>query len=387
MTDISSVSNMSTYQPSFVSLFRHDPEASAAAPGRVNLIGDHTDYNGGYVLPMILPHGTHVEGAVRPDLSVHVWSGNVDRWEARREFRLGSEKRGQGWLDYVQGVAVCLRAAGHTIPGMDLRINSELPLGAGLSSSASLLIALFRVMRDLLQVILSDRDIALLAHRAETDFVGAPVGIMDQMVCALGKPSAGFFLDTAKLSFEHVPLPTTAEWVVIHSGVHHSHASGSYHERRTECEAANAALGVHWLRDLEGGSQAEALSRINALPFPLNARARHVVMENERVLSGVAMLRQGNMRDFGTLMNTSHASLSDDFAVSVPETDLLVNLAQAEETVYGARLTGGGFGGSVVIAVKAGMGREVAHSVSDKYHRLSGRRGAVLLPLPTCGTT
>ncbi len=381
MTDISSVS---TAQPSFVSLFRRGPEASARAPGRVNLIGDHTDYSGGYVLPMILPRSTYVEAAVRPDLAVHVWSANVQPSEAHRDFTLGREKRGEDWLDYVQGVTASLRAAGHVVPGMDLRIYSELPLGAGLSSSASLLVALLRVMRDLLHLILSDRDIAILAHRAETDFVGAPVGIMDQMVCALGKPSAGFFLDTAKLHFEHVPLPTIAEWVVIHSGVHHSHASGSYHDRRRECEAANAGLAVHWLRDLEGTSQSEALSRINALPSPLDARARHVVMENERVLSGVAMLRQGKMHEFGTLMNKSHASLSGDFAVSVPETDLLVDLAQGEEDVYGARLTGGGFGGSVVIAVKTGMGRQVARRVADRYYDGSGRLGAVLLPLPTC---
>jgi galactokinase len=382
MANPSTVVRHSVAHPSFVALFQRLPEAAAEAPGRVNLLGDHTDYNGGYVLPMVLPHTTHVEIASRRDRTVHVWSGNVEGPQAHREFSLGQERRGQGWLDYVQAVMSLLRSGGHDIPGMDMRICSEVPLGAGLSSSASLLVAVLRAVRSLLALDLTDVALAKLAHRAETEFVGAPVGIMDQMVCALGRPGFAFFLDAATLQYDHIRLPVQAEWVVIHSGVHHSHATGSYQDRRRECEAASALLGLRWMRDLEGAGRQAVLSRIAELPPPLDARARHVVTENERVLMAMELLEQGNMQGFGALMDASHISLRHDFAVSVPETDLLVDLARAEEGCFGARLTGGGFGGSVVIAVEAGTGAHLAAHVAAEYRAHSGREGSVLLPVP-----
>jgi galactokinase len=372
------VHNVAAY-PDFTQLFGRLPDATAYAPGRVNLMGDHTDYNGGYVLPMVLPQETHVDAALRPDRTMHVWSGNVDPAQARREYRLGEERRVGDWLDYVQAATAVLARAGHALSGMDMRIVSSVPLGAGLSSSASLLVALLRALRNALRLDLSDDDVAQLAHRAETEFVGAPVGIMDQMVCALGRPGCAFFLDTATLAYEHVPLPSSAEWIVIHSGVRHNHQTGSYQQRRRECDAACALLGLHSMRDLEGAGRQAVLSRIAELPPPLDARARHVVTENERVLMGVEMLQQVNMRGFGALMNASHESLRHDYAVSVPETDLLVELAQAEDGVYGARLTGGGFGGSVVIAAEAGAGGEIAARVVEQYRGHCGREADVLL--------
>ena len=371
-------------QPTFAALFQRLPESTAEAPGRVNLMGDHTDYNGGYVLPMILPHTTHVEIAARPDRTMHVWSANVEGSQAHREFQLGQEQRGQAWLDYIQAVTSLLQRDGHDLPGMDVRICSEVPLGAGLSSSASLLVAVLRAIRNLVALDLPDVVIARLAHRAETEFVGAPVGMMDQMVCALGQSGFAFFLDTATMQYEHVPLPGHAEWVVIHSGVHHSHATGSYQDRRRECESACALLGLRWMRDLEGCGRQAVLSQIAELPPPLDARARHVVTENERVLSAVEMLEQGNMAGLGVLMDASHASLRHDFAVSVPETDLLVDLAKAEKGCYGARLTGGGFGGSVVIAVEAGRGADLAARVASEYRAHSGHEPSILLPVAAC---
>lgn len=384
MTNPSTVVRHNVAQPSFAALFQRLPESSAEAPGRVNLMGDHTDYNGGYVLPMILPYTTHVEVASRPDRTMHVWSANIAGSQAHREFHLGQEQRGQDWLDYVQAVTSLLRRDGHELPGMDMRICSEVPLGAGLSSSASLLVAVLRAIRSLLALDLSDIAIARVAHCGETEFVGAPVGIMDQMVCALGRPGCAFFLDTATLQYDHIALPAQAEWVVIHSGLHHSHATGSYQGRRRECEAASALLGLHWMRDLERAGRQAVLSRIDELPPPLDARARHVVTENERVLTAVEMLEQGKMAGFGGLMNASHASLRHDFAVSVPETDLLVDLAQAEDACYGARLTGGGFGGSVVIAAEAGTGADLASHVAGEYRAHSGREPSILLPVPSC---
>jgi galactokinase len=202
------------------------------------------------------------------------------------------------------------------------------------------------------------------------------------MVCALGRPASAFFLDTATLDYEHVALPKELGWVVVHSGVSHSHASGSYQARRRECEAASSLLGVRWMRDLEGTGRQTVLSRIDELPVPLNGRARHVVTETDRVLAAVGMLKSGNLHALGVLMNESHVSLRDDFEVSVPETDLLVDLAQDAPGVYGARLTGGGFGGSVVAAVEYGVARDLASELVTRYQTQSGRVGTVLLPVP-----
>jgi galactokinase len=365
---------------SFVSLFQRPPDAAASAPGRVNLIGDHTDYNGGYVLPMVLPQHTSIELATRDDRTVRAWSAAVESGDALVEYQIGHEQPHRHWSDYVMAVTAVLVRDHHHLPGLDLRLTTSVPLGAGLSSSASLLVALLRALATAVPLGLSDLDVARIAHRAETEFVGAPVGIMDQMVCALGRPGWAFFLDTATSAYEHVALPPDLDWVVLHSGVHHSHATGSYQSRRQECEAASRLLGVRWIRDFEGTGRQAVLSQINELPPPLDSRVRHVVTENERVLAAVDLLKAGNVPAFGTLMNASHASLRDDFAVSVPETDLLVRLAQAEAAVYGARLTGGGFGGSVVVAVRQGMGREVAWRLETQYRTHSGRSAMVLLP-------
>jgi len=344
-------------------------------------MGDHTDYNGGYVLPMVLPQENCVELAFRQDDAAHVWSGSLDANQAHREYHLGEEQPHHDWLDYVQAVTALLRQQGHQLPGFDMRVVSSVPLGAGLSSSASLLVACLRAFRTALHAELSDEAVARLAFRAETEFVGAPVGIMDQMVCALGRTGSALFLDTTTLDYEHVPLPQSMEWIVIHSGVRHSHVTGSYQERRRECEAASALLGLHSLRDLQGAGRQSVLSLIEELPVPLNARARHVVTENERVLTGMDMLEHANIKGFGALMDASHVSLRNDYAVSVPETDLLVDLAHAEELVYGARLTGGGFGGSVVIAVQNGSGKDIATQIVSSYQEHSGRQGTILLPL------
>jgi galactokinase len=365
--------------PSFASLFHRSPDAAAAAPGRVNLIGDHTDYNGGYVLPMVLPQQTSIEVALRSDRTVRVWSGDVEAGDGMAEYRLGDEHPRKQWIDYVMAVTAVLGRDHRVLPGLDLRLTTRVPLGAGLSSSASLLVALLRALSTVVPLNLSDLDVARIAHCAETEFVGAPVGIMDQMVCSLGRPGFAFFLDTARLEYEHVAIPSSLEWVVIHSGVHHNHATGLYGVRRRECEEASRLLGAHRLRDLEGEDRQSLLSQIQDLPPPLDARARHVVTENERVLAGVDALKAGSLAGFGKLMYASHASLAHDFAVSVPDTDLLVELAQAQPAVFGARLTGGGFGGSVVIAVEEGMAQDVAAQLANRY-RTSGRAGMVLLP-------
>jgi galactokinase len=345
----------------------------AAAPGRVNLIGEHTDYNGGFVLPTVIPQQTRVELVTRDDFEVLVRSTAA----SPGSFTLGHEHRRGDWLDYVQGVTWALLDNGHALPrGFELSIVSDVPLGAGLSSSAALEVAVLRALRAQFELQLDDVALAKLGQRAENEFVGARSGIMDQMAASLAEEGSALFLDTRTLEFRKVPLPVEAELVVINSGVSHAIAGGGYNTRRAECEEAARLLGAPQLRDVTPSD----LARAAELPEPLNRRARHVVTEDDRVLRAVDALQDSDVTELGRLFNASHASMRDDFEVSVPEVDLLVELAQAEPCVYGARLTGGGFGGSVVILSHAGQARDVAGRLADAYARGSGARPSILVP-------
>jgi galactokinase len=348
--------------------------ARAAAPGRVNLIGEHTDYNGGFVLPTAIPQQTRVELTPRSDPAVHVTSANTS---TIGEYLVGEEEQRGDWLDYVQGLTWALRVHGFTeISGFDLSISSDVPLGAGLSSSASLEVAVLRAMRQAFQLELDDVTLARVGQQAENDFVGARCGIMDQMAANLADGTTALFLDTRSLEYRRVPLPTDADLVVIHSGVSHEISGGDYNTRRAECEEAARELGVPQLRDLTR----DDLPRIEALPEPLGRRARHVLTEDERVLEAVAALEGGDLQRLGELFHASHVSMRDDFEVSVPDVDLLVELAEADPDVYGARLTGGGFGGSVVVLARSGHGREVGERASRVYAERSRRTPTLLVP-------
>ncbi|WP_437328926.1 galactokinase [Sorangium sp. So ce381] len=363
----------------FEVVFGRPAKVLGEAPGRVNLIGEHTDYSGGYVLPTAIPQKTRVELAPRDDRLIQVATANVDGG-AQLSFRAGEEARRGLWLDYVQGITAVLRSRGASIPGFDARIESTVPLGSGLSSSASLLVALARALRTMLGLSIDDVEIARIAHAAEHDFVGAPVGTMDQMAASLADESTALFIDTRTLAFERIPLPAEAELLVIDSGVAHQHASGDYKTRRAECERAAAALGVPQLRDVD----ATVEPRIASLPSPLDRRARHVVTENARVLAAVAALRAGDLGRLGELFDASHRSMRDDFEVSVPAVDDLVESARAQPDVFGARLTGGGFGGAIVALVKRGRAASVGRAVVEAYARTPNRRARVLVggPVP-----
>ncbi|QRK04703.1 galactokinase [Archangium violaceum] len=360
----------------FEVLFGHPARVVARAPGRVNLIGEHTDYNGGFVLPMAIPQYTQVELRPRGDRTVRAFSVNVGGQAGVQEFVLGQETPGRGWLDYVQGVTLVLRREGFTFEGFDVRITSQVPVGSGLSSSAALGVCLLRGLREAFSLPLEDVRLAVLGQKVENDFVGAPVGVMDPMACHLADGGAALFLDTRSLGHERVPLPTGVEPVVINSGVAHNHAAGDYRTRRAECERAAELLGVPQLRDL---TEAD-LPRLAALPEPLGRRARHVLTENARVLATVEALRTGDIAALGPLMYASHASQRDDYQVSVPEIDLLVELALNERDVLGARLTGGGFGGSIVALARTGTGATVAQRIAQAYSKRSGRTATVLVP-------
>ena len=292
------------------------------------------------------------------------------------EYPLGAETPGRGWLDYVQGVTRLLREAQQPIGGFEARISSTVPIGSGLSSSAALEISLMRALEAAFGLRLDPIQRALIGRRTENEFVGAQTGIMDQMAVSLCEPGVALFLDTRSLEYQQVPLPRQADLVVINSGVAHNHSRGDYNTRRGECEQACRLLGVAQLRDLA----ASDLDRVNALPEPLDRRARHVVTEDDRVLAAVEAMRQGDPARLGELFYQSHASMRDDYVVSVPEIDLMVELARHDRDVYGARLTGGGFGGSVVMLTRLGSGRVIAERIAAEYARRSGQRPSVLVP-------
>ena len=340
----------------------------ASAPGRVNLIGEHTDYNDGFVLPMTLPLETSVV--------IERGHGDVVEVESRERgqarFRLGEEEPTGEWIDYVAGATALLRARGLALGSMRIAIRSELPLGSGLSSSASLLVALLRGLRASFELSIDDVPIARLARAIENDFVGARVGIMDPLVVSVGTSGTALFVDTRSLAFEHVPLPRRVSFVVIDSGVAHRISAGGYNRRREECEEAARLLAVASLRDADP----DALER---LPDVLRRRVRHVVAENARVLEAREALLRDDAERLGELFHQSHASLRDDFEVSIPEVDRLVVIAEEEPDVFGARITGGGFGGAIVAAVRPGS-ESTATTIAARYARETGQRADVLLP-------
>jgi galactokinase len=357
----------------FRSRFHRAPDAVASAPGRVNLIGEHTDYNGGAVLPTVIPQRTTVWLGRRDDRRIVVHTTFED---AQAAWVLGTEARRGDCFDYVQGCTWALAEAGFDVPGCDVAIASTVPAGGGLSSSAALEVALLRALRELAWLPVDDVALARLAHRAESAFVGARVGLMDQMAVSLADDATALYLDTSTLAFERIPLPRRAELAIVDSGVRHALVAGDYNVRRAECERAAALLGVDRLCALGQ----DALPRIGRLPPPLDRRARHVVSEHARVGAAVDALRTDDVERLGQLFLASHASQRDDYAVSVPEVDCLVELAWTEAAVYGARLTGGGFGGSVVMLVERGHAADVATRVVDRYRAATGREPRVVVP-------
>jgi galactokinase len=367
-----------TVADDFVKSYGAPPRVFAEAPGRVNLIGEHTDYSGGFVLPAAIPLQCRVALSPRADELVRLYSVDRPR-DGVRTYELGQEARRRNWTDYVQGLTHVLREEGHRgLKGFDLAVASEVPIGAGLASSAALEISVLRALRETFELEIDDVDFARIGRRAENEFVGAPVGIMDQMAASLAPGGAALFLDTRSLQSERVPIPPDGEIAVVDSGVRHDHATGGYRERRAECDEAARLLGVPQLRDLLGRDPAEVA---RALPEPLGRRARHVLEENARVLETVAAFRQGDLSRAGALIRESHRSLARDFEVSTPELDLLVEIASAGSGVFGARMTGGGFGGSVLLLVRRGQGRVAADAVVAEYRRRSGRNAVVRLPV------
>ena len=345
----------------------HADVVVAEAPGRVNLLGEHTDYNDGYVLPVAIAQTTRVTMRRSGDAGCTLHAAALG--ETAR-FTLDAPPPAQ-FARYVWGCLVEARAAGIEVPPLLIEVDSTVPMGVGLSSSAALEVATLRALRALLHAPLDDVRIAQLAQRAEIEHAGVRCGIMDQMAASLASTDRALVLDTRTLERRFVPLPPHSAVLVLDSGIARTLAGSGYNQRRAECEQAARLLGVPALRDARDDAA------IAALPEPLSRRARHVVSENRRVLRAVQGCDAG---EFGALMNASHASLRDDYEVSVPALDRLVSLLQAHPAVYGARLTGAGFGGACVALAQPEALQDVAGSVLRSYAG-EGNAGRVLVPM------
>jgi galactokinase len=366
--------------------FGGSPEGVWRAPGRVNFIGEHTDYNEGFALPFAIPAGVYVAGAARDDgllaLSSRQQGGAVVT------VPLGALAPGQarlvGWAAYPAGMAWALRSAGHRVGGASLAIDADLAAGAGLSSSAALECAAGLALASLYRLGVPRPELAALGRRAENDFVGVPTGLMDQLAVLLGQAGHALLLDCRSGAVAPVPLDAAAAGLallVIDTRAHHELTDGGYAARRRSCEDAARALGVRSLRDVA------SVGEVGRLSDPvLRRRARHVVSENRRVLDTVELLRGGQLGRVGPLLTASHASLRDDFEVSWPEADAAVEAAIGAGA-QGARMTGGGFGGSVIVLAPAGAAAGVADAVASAFARRGWRAPATMSTQPSPGAS
>ncbi|WP_407570509.1 galactokinase [Deinococcus altitudinis] len=341
----------------FESVFGQPPEVTGRAPGRVNLLGEHTDYQGGFVLPAAIPQQATVCIRRGGGDAHHLHSANLNR-----TLTVPLGEAGTDFAPYLTGSAAL---AGVT-DALDIWVWSDVPSG-GLSSSAALELATLRALRELYGLPLDDVQLALIGQKVEHEYVGVMCGIMDQMASSLADTSHMLFLDTRTLERRKLPMPAGTQILVLDSGVPRRLAESGYNERRAQVEEASRLLGVPQLRDVTD------LASLDVLPELLRQRARHVVSENARVLEAL----NADAPHFGLLMNASHASLRDDYGVSHPQVDVLVALLQAHPEVYGARMTGAGFGGAVVALVKSELAPQVASDVLAKY---TGAEGRMVVP-------
>lgn len=351
-----------------------------AAPGRVNIIGEHTDYNDGLSLPIAIPQRVLCTLTARQDATIRVASQqHGQEWIRLPLDRLADSDIG-GWARYPLGVAHEFLKRGHNIGGMDLRLDGNVPVGAGLSSSAAVECAVAVAIRDTFAPGVSDFELIDITHRAENDFVGAPTGVLDQSASMLCTAGHALILDAATGVHAHVPFDLAAarlELVVIDTGTPHDHATGEYATRRRQCEEAAHLLGVHSLGTLTDASAVDLLTD----PV-LRARARHVVTENARVREVVAILRAGgDPRSIGPILTRGHTSLSEDLAVSTAQLDAAAASAR-DAGAYGARMTGGGFGGSVIALADAGSSAQIGKAVAQRFsaHGWTGPQFFVVEP-------
>lgn len=346
----------------FEETFGARPDLVVRAPGRVNIIGEHTDYNDGFVLPMAIDRAIWV--ALRPRTDGRVLVHSLQQAEPA-DFMLDSiVHSGAGWSEYVKGMAAMLQQAGYDLTGWEGVLSSDVPVGSGLSSSAALEMATGAAFANVSGFPFDGVEMAQLGQKTENEWVGANTGIMDQMISANGKEGYTLFIDCRDLSTEAAPLPAGTAVIVMDTMTRHSHTESGYNDRRASCEHAATHFGVSHLRDV---SQEAFMARAGELDDVTRRRARHVITENQRVLDAMVAMRTGDAVALGALMNASHASLRDDFEVTNDELDIMARIAQAQPGCYGARMTGGGFGGCAVALVEADQAVAIAKDVARAY--------------------
>lgn len=326
----------------FESVFGQKPRISGFTPGRVNLIGEHTDYNGGMVLPTALSLGVSMALSPRSDNVIKIWSDKFDEIAERKITDIAVDH----WSDYIVGALIMANTQGYLKGGADIAIETTLPFGAGISSSAAVTVGILKLARDFAQAKTSDKDIAVFARRVENEFIGMPCGIMDQMAVAIARPGQALALNTETLDYDLVDLPQDYHMAVIHSGQFRQLNEGRYKIRKEECDAIKAALGhdnICQISDTEFGT-------LDTLPQHLQRRARHCMTEHRRTVEAIKCLRDNDIQRIGELMNESHISMRDDFEITVLKVDTLVEEAVRLGAV-GARQTGGGFGGCIVACI------------------------------------
>jgi galactokinase len=367
---------------SFAVQFGHAPDLVVRAPGRVNLIGEHTDYNDGFVLPCAIGPANMVAISKRDDDRVDVVAADFD--DARDSFALTpppERNSSQPWADYVRGTLLVLQNDGHALNGAKIAIAGNLPKGAGLSSSAALAVAVGKANLALNGIDIDNRRLAQIAQKAECDFVGTQCGIMDQLISAQGKADHALLIDCRSLEVTDILIPDDVAIMIVHSGVTRGLVDGHYNERRRQCEAAAAAMGVSALRDADLDNLAAAV-----LDAVTTARARHVITENQRTLDAADALAKNDLVTLGALMAQSHASMRDDFEITIPAIDDLVALLQnAIGDQGGARMTGGGFGGAAVAIMPRARVADVQASIKAAYKTPNGDAPLIMIERPGPG--
>ncbi|MEU1126038.1 galactokinase [Streptomyces sp. NPDC005899] len=373
----------------FTALYGTAPEGIWAAPGRVNLIGEYTDFNDGFVMPLALPHSARAAVARRTDGVLRLHSTDVPGGVVTLRVDELAPHSGHGWAAYPAGVVWALREAGHPVSGADVQLTSTVPVGAGLSSSAALEVVTALALNDLFELGLTAPELAVLGQRAENAFVGVPCGVMDQMASACCTPGHALHLDTRDLGLRQVPFDLAAQGLrllVVDTRVKHALGDGAYAERRAGCEAGARALGMATLRDLPYEELGTALDTLAASGEDESVvrYVRHVVSDNHRVERVIGLLDAGEVRATGPILTEGHVSLRDDLRVSCPELDLVVSSANAAGAL-GARMTGGGFGGSAIVLVEEGTADQVAKSVSEAFTSAGYATPGVFPAVPSAG--
>jgi galactokinase len=370
----------------FEELYGSAPEGVWAAPGRVNLIGEHTDYNDGFVMPFALPHTTVAAVSRRTDGVLRLHSADAEDGVVELRVDELAPRSDTDWTAYPAGVVWALREAGHAVTGADIHLASTVPTGAGLSSSAALEVVTALALDELYGLGIERPQLARLCQRAENMYVGAPTGIMDQTASACCEDGHALFLDTRDLAQQQIPFDLAAEGMrllVVDTRVKHAHSDGEYGKRRAGCEKGAALLGVTALRDVAYDELDAALERLGD-EEEVRRLVRHIVTENHRVERVVSLLKAGDTRAIGPVLNEGHASLRDDFRISCAELDLVVDTALSAGAL-GARMTGGGFGGSAIVLVEASDAGTVTKAVEEAFASAGFTMPRVFAAVPSAG--